>query len=131
MDHGWLDWIVQIFGCWCCNLEGIENRAEDILPHHIAGKVIEHAHLLTIPLCDGHHSRYKTTGFHYNETAWCEKWCYHEDMTEFHLGLKDPQERVVAYLHDLRAANFQKKIWLGPKGQCLNPVTGELYEVAA
>lgn len=40
------------------------------LPHHIEGKTKEGAHFLTIPLCDGHHSRYKKTGFHYFPVDW-------------------------------------------------------------
>jgi len=50
------------FGCWCCTEIGIENREEDVLIHHVDGKTKPGAHFNTIPLCDGHHSRYKIGG---------------------------------------------------------------------
>ena len=72
--------MIDTFGCWCCSKLGIENRREDVLPHHTDGKTKPYAHYKTIPLCDGHHSRYKVDGLHYNPTAWQEKWGSQEEI---------------------------------------------------
>ena len=53
---------------------GIYNRDEDVGIHHVEGKTKPCAHFKVIPLCDGHHSRYKTTGLHYNPAAWESQW---------------------------------------------------------
>lgn len=72
-EKRYMSWVASK-GCWCCNKLGIENRAEDVGIHHTEGKTKPDAHFKVIPLCDGHHSRYKKTGLHYNETRWEEKW---------------------------------------------------------
>lgn len=59
---------------------GIENREEDILIHHVEGKTKPGAHFKTISLCDGHHSRYRETGLHYNLAAWEAKWGKQADI---------------------------------------------------
>lgn len=73
---------VAALGCWCCNQMGIENRPEDVGIHHIDGKTKPGAHFRVIPLCDGHHSRYKKTGLHYNPTSWEAQWGKQEAIVE-------------------------------------------------
>lgn len=75
-----MTWLVETFGCWCCSRMGIENRIEDVGIHHTEGKTKPGAHFKSIPLCDGHHSRYKPTGLHYNPTKWEEEWGKQEDI---------------------------------------------------
>jgi hypothetical protein len=108
------------------------NREEDLLPHHTRGRVIEHANLRTIPLCDPHHIRYKKTGLHYNETRWCERWA---SIVPDPGTISDPQDRIVRYLHELRAASMAEYIriheYRGPLETCINPISGEIYEVLA
>lgn len=61
---------------------GIENRIEDVLIHHCDGKTKPGAHFKVIPLCDGHHSRYTSTGLHSNLTRWQEEWGTQEEILE-------------------------------------------------
>lgn len=74
-------------GCWCCTHMDppIENREEDVLPHHTVGKTTEYAHYMTIPLCSGHHDRGYATGFHQAPYEWEAKW--------------GKQEKIVAEIH--------------------------------
>ncbi len=72
-EKSYMSWVASK-GCHCCNLLGIENRPEDVGIHHVIGKTKPDAHFHVIGLCDGHHSRYKKTGLHYNPTEWEAEW---------------------------------------------------------
>ena len=78
-------------GCYCCNILGIDNRLEDVGIHHINGKTKPDAHYQVIGLCDGHHSRYKRTGLHYNQARWEEEWGNHESIVA---ALRDEHENL-------------------------------------
>ena len=61
---------VRALGCIACMNVDIETPENFTCIHHIDGKTKPNAHFKVLPLCDGHHSRYKKTGLHYNLYQW-------------------------------------------------------------
>lgn len=73
---------VNQIGCIACLNMGIHTPPEYTCIHHIEGKTKPNAHFKVLPLCDGHHSRYLKTGFHYNPTRWQKEHGNQYDLLE-------------------------------------------------